>query len=76
VAIVALNTATSPDPVTFTLAGTGIRDGSVATPYLTDAASDTARQPGVTVHQGAFTMTLPARSMVSFVLPGRGGDVG
>lgn len=75
-AIVALNTATSPDPVTFTLAGTGIRDGSVATPYLTDATSDTARQPGVTVHQGAFNMTLPARSMVSFVLPGRGGDVG
>jgi O-glycosyl hydrolase len=76
VAIVALNTATSPDPVTFTLAGTGIRDGSVATPYLTDATSDTARQPGVTVHQGAFSMTLPARSMVSFVLPGRGGDGG
>jgi O-glycosyl hydrolase len=76
VAIVALNTAASPDPVTFTLAGTGIRDGSVATPYLTDATSDTARQPGVTVHGGAFNMTLPARSMVSFVLPGRGGDVG
>jgi hypothetical protein len=48
----------------------------VATPYLTDATSDTARQPGVTVHHGAFGMTLPARSMVSFVLPGRGGDVG
>jgi O-glycosyl hydrolase len=76
VAIVALNTAASPDPVTFTLAGTGIRDGSVATPYLTDTTSDTARQPGVTVHGGAFNMTLPARSMVSFVLPGRGGDVG
>jgi len=76
VAIIALNTATSPDPVTFTLAGTGVRDGSVAAPYLTDATSDTARQPGVTVHGGAFTMTLPARSMVSFVLPGRGGDVG
>jgi O-glycosyl hydrolase len=72
VAIVALNTATSPDPVTFSLAGTGIRDGSVATPYLTDATSDTAQQPGVTVHQGAFSMTMPARSMVSFVLPGHG----
>jgi O-glycosyl hydrolase len=76
VAIVALNTAASPDPVTFTLAGTGIRDGSVATPYLTDATSDTARQPGVTVHQRAFSMTLPARSMVSFVLPGRGAEAG
>ena len=51
-AIVALNTATSPDPVTFTLAGTGISDGSVATPYLTDATSDTARQPGITVPPG------------------------
>ncbi len=48
----------------------------MATPYLTDATWDTARQPGVTVHRGAFDMALPARSMVSFVLPGRGGDVG
>ena len=42
VAIVALNTATSADPITYTLSGTGIANGATVTPYLTNSSSDAA----------------------------------
>ena len=44
VAVVALNTGTSADPITYSLSGTGTPSGATVTPYLTDSASDTAAQ--------------------------------
>ena len=45
VAVVALNTAASADPITYSLSGTGTPSGATVTPYLTNASSDT-RRPG------------------------------
>ena len=66
VAIVAVNQNASADPVTFSLTGTGVANGAVATPYVSDASSDVAAQPGIAVSGGAFSSTLPARSVVTF----------
>jgi O-glycosyl hydrolase len=65
-AIVVLNTGTSAAPVSFALDHLGIRDGALATPYLTDSSSDTAAQAPVPVRGGTLTATLPARSLVTF----------
>jgi O-glycosyl hydrolase len=69
VAVVALNTATSADPITYSLSGTGTANGATVTPYLTNSASDTAAQPATTVSGGAFSATIPARSLVTYVIP-------
>jgi O-glycosyl hydrolase len=68
VAIVALNTATSADPISYTLSGTGTPNGATVTPYLTNAANDTAAQATTTVSGGSFSATIPARSLETFVL--------
>jgi O-glycosyl hydrolase len=68
-AIVVLNTGTSPDTVSFALRHLGIRGGALATPYLTDASSDTAAQAPVPVVGGTLNATLPARSLVTFDIP-------
>jgi O-glycosyl hydrolase len=73
VAVVALNTGQSPDPVSFSLTSTGVANGAVVTPYLTSSSSDVAAQPPVTVSGGAFSYTLPARSLVTFTVPAPGG---
>ncbi len=69
VAIVALNTATSPVTTSFSLADTGIPSSAKATPYLTDAGKDTAKQKKIKVTGGSFSTTLPARSLVTFNIP-------
>src|SRR5579863_7121076 len=69
VAIVALNTSQSPDTVAFSLNNTGVANGATVTPYLTSSSSDVAAQPPVTVSGGAFSYTLPARSLVTFTVP-------
>ena len=68
VAIVVLNTGTTPDTVSFALRHLGIRNAALATPYLTDSSSDTAAQPPVPVVRGTLTATLPARSLVTFAI--------
>lgn len=74
VAIVALNQSSSSDSVNFSLANTGISDGASVTPYVTDASSNAAAQAPITVAGGAFGATLPARSLVTYVIPpGSGG---
>ena len=73
VAVVALNTGTSADPITYSLSGTGTPSGATVTPYLTDSASDTAAQAATTVSGGAFSATIPARSLVTYVI-GTGGS--
>jgi O-glycosyl hydrolase len=68
VAIVVLNTGTSPDTVSFALRHLGIRNAALATPYLTDASADTAAQAPVPVVGGTLTATLPARSLMTFAI--------
>jgi O-glycosyl hydrolase len=68
VAVVVLNTATTPDTVSFALQDLGLHGWANATPYVTDASSDTAGQAPLPVRFGQFTATLPARSLVTFVL--------
>lgn len=63
VAVVALNTAATARSATFATGGAG-----QAVPYVTDTAHDTAAQPPVPVSHGSFSATLPARSLVTFVL--------
>jgi O-glycosyl hydrolase len=70
VSVVVLNTATSAQTTVFSLRNTGAF-GLVATPYLTDATHDTSAQPGIPVQGGSFTATLPARSLVTYVIPAR-----
>ena len=69
IAIVALNTSSSTDTQTFSLSGTGTPNGATVTPYVTNASSDIAAQPTTTVSSGAFSTTLPARSLVTYVIP-------
>ena len=76
VAVVALNTATSADPITYSLSGTGTANGATVTPYLTNASSDTAAQATTTVSGGAFSATIPARSLVTYVIPASAGGGG
>ena len=76
VAVVALNTAASADPITYSLSGTGTPSGATVTPYLTNASSDTAAQAASTVSGGAFTATIPARSLVTYVIPASAGGGG
>ena len=76
VAVVALNTGTSADPVTFSLTGTGTPNGATVTPYLTNSSSDAVAQATIAVSGGAFSATLPARSLVTYVIPSSGGGGG
>jgi O-glycosyl hydrolase len=69
VTVVAMNTGTSTDPVTFNLGGTRVANGAIVTPYLSDSSSDIAAQTATTVASGAFSYTMPARSLVTFEIP-------
>jgi O-glycosyl hydrolase len=68
VAIVALNTGTSADPITYSLSGTGTPNGATVTPYLTNSASDVAAQTATSVSGGSFSASVPARSLVTYVV--------
>jgi O-glycosyl hydrolase len=76
VAIVALNTATSADPISYTLSGTGTANGATVTPYLTNGSSDVAAQATTSVSGGAFSATIPARSLVTYVIPAASTSTG
>ncbi len=74
VSIVTLNTATSADAVTYSLSGTGVANGATVTPWLTNSTSNAAATATTTVAGGAFTATIPARSLVTYTIPaGSGG---
>ena len=68
VAIVALNTGTSADPITYSLSGTGTPNGATVTPYLTNSASDVAAQAATSLSGGSFSASVPARSLVTYVV--------
>jgi O-glycosyl hydrolase len=73
VAIVALNTGTSADPVTYSLQNTGVANGATVTPVLTNSTNNAATQATTTVSGGAFSSSVPARSLVTYVIPGSSG---
>jgi glucosylceramidase len=62
-AMVVLNSAHSAQEATFSLRGL---TAAQVTPYLTDTSHDLSPQASVPVKTGAFTATLPARSLVSY----------
>ncbi len=72
IAVVALNTSSSSDSVNFTLQNAGVSSGT-ATPHLTNGSNNAATQAGIPVSGGAFSATLPARSLVTYVIPSSGG---
>jgi O-glycosyl hydrolase len=72
IAIVALNTLSSSDAISYALSGTGTPNGATVTPYLTDSSSDAAAQAATTVSGGSFSATIPARSLVSYVVAASG----
>lgn len=70
VAVVVINTGSSADPVTYTLQNTGTADGATVTPYLTNSTNNAAAQATTTVSGGAFSASIPARSVVTYVIGG------
>ncbi|HEY3870453.1 MAG TPA: cellulose binding domain-containing protein, partial [Actinocrinis sp.] len=76
IAVTALNTGSSADPITYSLSGTGTANGATVTPYLTNASFDTAAQSATTVSGGTFTASIPARSLVTYVIPASGTGTG
>ena len=73
VSIVVLNTATSAITASYSLSNTGVADGTAVTPYLTNGSNNTAQQTATSVSGGSFSATIPARSLVTYVLSGTGG---
>jgi len=65
VIVVVLNTGTSAAPTSFTVANTGLSSGTV-TPFLTNASSSTAAQTAIPLNGGAFSATVPARSLATY----------
>lgn len=65
--VVALNAGTSAQQVSYSLQNTGVGTGT-ATPYLTNGANSMARQPAVAVSGGALSASVPARSVVTYVI--------
>ncbi|MEU9834815.1 cellulose binding domain-containing protein [Streptosporangium sp. NPDC048047] len=70
IVIVAVNKATSAVSQQFTVANTAI---SGASSWLTDASRNVAPQGAVPVSNGSLTVTLPARSVTTFVTTVNGG---
>jgi O-glycosyl hydrolase len=68
VAIVALNNLSTSDTISYSLSGTGTPNGATVTPYLTNASNDVAAQATTSVSGGSFSATIPARSLVTYVV--------
>jgi glucuronoarabinoxylan endo-1,4-beta-xylanase len=62
-AVLVLNSAHRARAATFSLHGL---NAAHVTPYLTDATHSLSAQTPITVRNGAFTATLPARSLVAY----------
>lgn len=61
--IVVLNTGTTDASVSFALQHV---HGDSVVPYLTNANNNTARQSSLRLHDGTFSTTIPARSLVTY----------
>ncbi|WP_162907727.1 carbohydrate-binding protein [Allorhizocola rhizosphaerae] len=71
VILVGLNAAASSNQVSFSLQNTGV-SGGTATPYLTNGSNSMTAQAALGVSNGSFTATVPARSLVTYVVRGNG----
>jgi O-glycosyl hydrolase len=69
ISVVALETGSSSDPVTFSLAGTGVANGATVTPILTNSSNNASTQATTSVSGGSFSYTIPARSLMTFTIP-------
>lgn len=67
VVVVALNTATTDSSLTYRLRGTGPIFGPV-TPHLTNDTNSTAAGSPLPLSRGGFSATVPARSLVTYVV--------
>ena len=67
VAVVALNTNSSSDTISYSTSGIGGTSGTV-TPWLTNGSSNVAAQSAIGLSGGAFSATIPARSLVTYVI--------
>ena len=67
IAVVVLNTLSSSDTINYTTSGIGGTSGTV-TPWLTNASNSVAGQSAISLSNGAFSATVPARSVVSYVI--------
>jgi len=67
VAVVALNTNSSSDTINYSTSGIGGTGGTV-TPWLTNGSSNVAAQSAISLSGGAFSATIPARSLVTYVI--------
>jgi O-glycosyl hydrolase len=67
VAVVALNTNSSSDTISYSTSGIGGTSGTV-TPWLTNGSSNVAAQSAISLSGGAFSATIPARSLVTYVI--------
>jgi O-glycosyl hydrolase len=76
IAIVALNTLSSSDAISYSLSGTGTPNGATVTPYLTNSSSNAAAQPATSVSGGSFSATIPARSLVTYLVGATGSGGG
>jgi glucuronoarabinoxylan endo-1,4-beta-xylanase len=68
VAIVVLNTASSNVTASFAVNNTGVANGAAVVPYLTNASHNTAAQTALHLSNGAFSTTVPARSLVTYTI--------
>jgi O-glycosyl hydrolase len=76
ISVVVLNTGSAADSVTYSLAGTGTPNGATVTPYLTNSSSSVAAQATTSVSGGAFSSTIPARSLETYVVGTSGTTTG
>lgn len=75
VAVVVLNTLSSSDTIGYSTSGIGGTSGTV-TPFLTNGSNSVAQQSAISLSSGAFSATVPARSLVTYVIhpSGTGGN--
>jgi O-glycosyl hydrolase len=73
VAVVALNTNSSADTINYSTSGIGGTSGTV-TPWLTNGSNNVATQSAISMSNGMFNATVPARSLVTYLIkPSTGG---
>jgi glucuronoarabinoxylan endo-1,4-beta-xylanase len=70
VSIVVLNSASSAITASYSLQNLSVANGTTVTPYLTNSSSHTAQQGTTSVSGGSFSASIPARSLVTYVLSG------
>jgi O-glycosyl hydrolase len=74
-AVVVLNTLSGSDTISYSTSGIGGTTGTVI-PFLTNGSSTVAPQPALSLSGGAFSATVPGRSLVTYVIKPSGTTTG